>query len=117
MSLTILFLITQWLISRAELARVDPRYAFQQPAGYQTYRPNYYGMQTGMPPPPPMYDPSGRPPMYEGPQGATKTAPNQWPQYPPPPPAGRDAEYGAPSGPPPAQLAPNNTGSTNPYRP
>lgn len=58
--------------------------------------------------------------MYEGPQGATKAAPNQWPQPPPPAaqhPANRDEEYGAPSGPPPAQLAPNNTGSTNPYRP
>lgn len=104
----------QWLINRAELARVDPRYAYPQPSSYTTYRPEYYNMQPNMAPPPPMYDPRGRPPMYDGPQGGTKTAPSQWTQGPTHRP---DEEYGAPSGPPPAQrLAPENTGSTNPYR-
>lgn len=86
---------------------------------YQTYRPDYYGAQPGMPPPPPMYDAAGRPPMYDGPQGATKAAPSQWPQPPPAAaqgPAGRDEEYGVPSGPPPSHVARNNTGSSNPYR-
>lgn len=112
----------QWLVSRAELARVDPRYAFPQSA-YSTYRPEYYAqyrMQTDMPPPPPMYDPSGRPPTYSAPVGGTKTAPSQWTQAPTHRPA--DEEYGAaPPGPPPAHtaaapVAPEHTGSTNPYR-
>lgn len=94
--------LPQWLISRPELARVDPRYAYPQPMGYQTYRPQYYGMQSNMPPPPPMYDPSGRPPTYDMPQGGTKMAPTQ--QFAPQPaPGGRDEEYGAPAGPPPAR--------------
>lgn len=110
----------QWLISRAELARVDPRYAYPQPAQYTTYRPEYYNMQPNMPPPPPMYDPAGRPPMYEPPPQGTKAAPNQgagsnnmMPTYRPPQ---VDEEYGAPSGPPPSHLAPEHTGNTNPYR-
>lgn len=60
-----------------------------------------------------MYDPNApRPPMYDGPQGGTKMAPNQ--------------EYEAPPGPPPlAAAAPmatvqpvarDDTGSTNPFR-
>lgn len=97
----------QWLVSRAELARVDPRYAYPQ-ATYTNYRPGYYqqyppgyNMQN-MPPPPPMYDPSApRPPMYDGPQGGTKLAPTQDYEAPPP-------------GPPPAQR--NDTGSSNPFR-
>lgn len=121
----------KWLISRAELARVDPRYAFPQ-SNYRTYRPEYanqqYNMQGNMPPPPPMYDPSGRPPMYDGPAGGTKTAPSQWTQDPTHRPSGaaaagaagaggQDEEYGAPSGPPPAHMQqPEHTGSTNPYR-
>lgn len=98
---------TQWLVSRAELARVDPRYAYPQ-STYTNYRPGYYqqyppgyNMQN-MPPPPPMYDPSApRPPMYDGPQGGSKLAPTQ--DYAAPPP-----------GPPPAQR--NDTGSSNPFR-
>lgn len=124
---TRLSLSLQWLISRSELARVDPRYAFPQ-SSYTTYRPEYanqqqYHMQGNMPPPPPMYDPSGRPPMYDGPAGGTKTAPSQWAQEPTHRPggaAGQDEEYGAPSGPPPPPTAhvqqPEHTGSTNPYR-
>ncbi|KAJ4393859.1 hypothetical protein N0V93_003075 [Gnomoniopsis smithogilvyi] len=105
----------RWLISRPELARVDPRYAYPQPAQYNTYRPEYYNMQPNMPPPPPMYDPAGRPPMYEPPPQGTKAAPNQgsMPTYRPPQ---VGEEYGAPSGPPPSHLAPEHTGSTNPYR-
>lgn len=97
----------QWLVSRAELARVDPRYAYPQ-STYTNYRPGYYqqyppgyNMQN-MPPPPPMYDPSApRPPMYDGPQGGSKLAPTQDYEAPPP-------------GPPPAQR--NDTGSSNPFR-
>lgn len=97
----------RWLVSRAELARVDPRYAYPQ-ATYTNYRPGYYqqyppgyNMQN-MPPPPPMYDPSApRPPMYDGPQGGSKLAPTQDYEAPPP-------------GPPPAQR--NDTGSSNPFR-
>lgn len=78
-------------------------------------------MQGNMAPPPPMYDPNGRPPNYDGPAGATKTAPQQqWNTQPPqqassPP---RDEEYGAPSGPPPpAALHADHTGAShNPYR-
>lgn len=113
----------RWLVPRAQLARVDPRYAYPpqttNPNGTNYYRPGYqaqydpsYNMQN-MPPPPPMYDPSApRPPMYEGPEGGSKTAPSQ--------------EYEAPPGPPPAQaqtpataaqpVGRNDTGSSNPFR-
>lgn len=102
----------QWLVSRAELARVDPRYAYPQ-ATYTNYRPGYYqqyppgyNMQN-MPPPPPMYDPSApRPPMYDGPQGGSKLAPTQDYEAPPPGPP--------PPGPRPAER--NDTGSSNPFR-
>ncbi|KAH8682502.1 hypothetical protein BX600DRAFT_45820 [Xylariales sp. PMI_506] len=80
----------RWLIPRAELARVDPRYAYPE-ATYTNYAPGaagYYGMQ---PMPPPVYDPN-RPPVYQGsempPTGATKVDPAQ--------------EYAPPPGPPPA---------------
>ncbi|CAN8100945.1 unnamed protein product [Discula destructiva] len=113
----------RWLVPRAELARADPRYAFPHPAQYNVYRPpgaEYYGMQPNMPPPPPpMYDPMGRPPMYEPgppPAGATKADPNQQAAPATTYRAGTDEEYGAPSGPPPSHLAPEHTGSTNPYR-
>lgn len=108
----------RWLVPRAQLARVDPRYAYPpqttNPNGPGYYRPGYqaqydpsYNMQN-MPPPPPMYDPSApRPPMYEGPDGGSKAAPSQ--------------EYEAPPGPPPAQaqaqpVGRNDTGSSNPFR-
>ncbi|PSR87417.1 hypothetical protein BD289DRAFT_482150 [Coniella lustricola] len=72
--------------------------------GYPTYRaelqPQYYNMQPNMVPPPPMYDPAGRPPIYEGPAGGSKAAPSQQPMYRP-----ADEEYGAPAGPPPARTS------------
>lgn len=66
----------RWLVSRSQLARVDPRYAYPQPFGYSTYRPDYHGMQAMTVPPPPVYDPS-RPPVYDGPPGGTKVDPGQ----------------------------------------
>ncbi len=105
-------------MSKGELARVDPRYAYAaQPAGYANYRPEYYGMQNMQMPPPPVYDPSApRPPIYEGPDGATKIAPSQWTDQPAHRP--NDDEYQPPPGPPPAAaVQPTNTGSSNnPYR-
>ncbi|KAK1635957.1 hypothetical protein BDP81DRAFT_489000 [Colletotrichum phormii] len=99
----------RWLFSRAQLARVDSRYAWPA-ATYNTYRPEYYnthpqaqgggyyGMQ-GMPPP--TYDPnSARPPMYAPPDGGSKVEPSQ--------------EYGVT--PPQASVAANHTGQPYPYR-
>ncbi|KAK3694605.1 hypothetical protein B0T22DRAFT_345769, partial [Podospora appendiculata] len=98
----------RWLVTRAELARVDPRYQNPQ-AEAQAYHPNnqYYSMQTM--PPPPVYDPtSARPPMYEGPPpaGSTKADPSQ-PTWRAEPTRRPDTEdYEAPPGPPPSVLQP-----------
>ncbi len=104
-------------MGRTELARVDPRYAYAtQPGGYNTYRPDYYGMQN-MPAPPPVYDPNApRPPVYDGPDGGSKVAPSQWTSQPAHQP--EHEEFQAPPGPPPtAAVTANNTGaSNNPYR-
>ncbi|KAJ9132982.1 hypothetical protein NKR23_g11064 [Pleurostoma richardsiae] len=114
----------RWLVSKAELARVDPRYAYPQPAGYSNYRPDYYGMQPQpFAAPPPVYDPNApRPPIYDGPEGATKVAPSQYGNQPTYRPADQDQapmgdDFAPPPGPPPAVTA-NHTGSSNnPYRP
>lgn len=99
--------IPQCLVGRAELARVDPAYAYPQ-ATYTSYPPpgaGYYGMQ---PMPPPVYDPN-RPPQYPGgpapppPMGGSKVDPEQG--------AG---EYAPPPGPPPpATQQPQRTGASN----
>ncbi|KAL8393316.1 hypothetical protein RB595_003194 [Gaeumannomyces hyphopodioides] len=106
----------RWLVSRSQLARVDPRYAYPQPAGYTTYRPDYYGMNAM--PPPPVYEPS-RPPMYDGPPGGTKVDPaqtSQQSQAQPPPPPPQEAGIAGPQVPPPTVTA-NHTGSSNnPFR-
>lgn len=107
----------RWLVSRSQLARVDPRYAYPQPAGYTTYRPDYYGMNAM--PPPPVYDPS-RPLIYDGPPGSTKVdsaQASQQPQaHPPPPPPPQEAGIAGPQVPPPTVTA-NHTGSSNnPFR-
>ncbi|KAK0730366.1 hypothetical protein B0H67DRAFT_548333 [Lasiosphaeris hirsuta] len=92
----------RWLISRSQLARVDPRYQYPA-ANAMPYNPNnqYYNMHAM--PPPPVYDPN-RPPMYPGPpgppDGATKVDPSQ--QDTGVEPARRFDEYQAPPGPPPA---------------
>lgn len=101
----------RWLVSRSELARVDPRYAYPQ-SSYNNYRPDYYNMQNNMPMPPPVYDPNAaRPPVYDDPQGATKTAPSQWGQQPTYRPADQQADdYAPPPGPPPAVTA-NHSGT------
>lgn len=95
------------LVGRAELARVDPAYAYPQ-ATYTNYPPpgaGYYGMQ---PMPPPVYDPN-RPPQYPGgpapppPMGGSKVDPEQG--------AG---DYAPPPGPPPpATQQPQRTGASN----
>lgn len=109
---------TRWLCSRAQLARVDPKYSVAaQTQGYYTYRPEQYNMQPNMPPPPPMYDPSApRPPMYEGPQGGSKVDPSQAPAPPPPaaalPYSGQQQQSGVS---PAVPVATNLTGSNNPY--
>ncbi|KAK3372469.1 hypothetical protein B0H63DRAFT_297905 [Podospora didyma] len=95
----------RWLVSRGDLARVDPRYQYPQAAAYQ-YNGNLnnqqqYGMHSM---PPPVYDPnSARPPQYEGPppEGATKTNPSQWNSTAEPARGQQDEEYAPPSGPPP----------------
>lgn len=96
---------SQCLVPRAQLARIDPAYAYPQ-ATYANYAPapqgGYYGMQ---PMPPPVYDPN-RPPMYPGgppPQGGNKIDPEQG-----------GSDYAPPPGPPPpATQRPTNTGSSN----
>ncbi|KAK5663751.1 hypothetical protein OQA88_4182 [Cercophora sp. LCS_1] len=102
----------RFLVSRAQLARVDPRYRFPEAEA----APYYYNQQQQYymhaMPPPPVYDPnSARPPMYPGPpppEGSTKVDPSQQQ-----PVAG---DFAAPPGPPPPSTLPaQNTGS-NPYR-
>jgi hypothetical protein len=96
--------VWQWMISRNELARFDPRYAYPQ-STFGTYRQagEHYGMHAM---PPPVYDPNAqRPPVYEPPTGATKADPSQWRSEPTRRPI--EATYGdfaPPSGPPPNQL-------------
>lgn len=88
----------RFLVSRAQLARVDPRYAYPQPAAYGTYYPpnGGYGMYAM---PPPVYDPNApRPPMYDG----AKIDPNQSRTEQTTRPAEQQApDYEAPAGPPP----------------
>ncbi|KAI1844818.1 hypothetical protein JX266_009046 [Neoarthrinium moseri] len=99
------------LVPRAQLARVDPAYAYPQNPTYTNYaaggppQGGYYGMQ---PMPPPVYDPN-RPPMYDvpppgaPPQGGSKLDPAQAGDYAPPP------------GPPPPPVAAQRTGNSNPF--
>ncbi|KAK1764884.1 hypothetical protein QBC33DRAFT_427744, partial [Phialemonium atrogriseum] len=91
----------RFLVSRTELARVDPRYAFPQRPSYGTYYPpsQYYGMHAM---PPPVYDPEApRPPVYEG----AKVDPSQaGPGFTPEPtrrPTEPAPDYSPPAGPPP----------------
>ncbi|KAH8905896.1 hypothetical protein BR93DRAFT_998044 [Coniochaeta sp. PMI_546] len=107
----------RWLVSRGQLASVDPRYAYPAPAGFATYRPpqNEYGMYAM---PPPVYDPNApRPPMYYGPTEqdvGTKVDPDQSrPAYQQPT---VTEEYEAPAGPPPSAVRPQGTGNSNPFR-
>ncbi|KAK3906968.1 hypothetical protein C8A05DRAFT_40299 [Staphylotrichum tortipilum] len=131
----------RFLVSRATLAQVDPRYRPPQPANIYPYHPGgpqYYDMHAV---PPPVYDPNApRPPVYEPPAGSTKVDPQQQQQQqqqaagqsqppaeerfeygPPPgsPPASssqlRDT-YAPPPGPPPSAVRPQGTGNTNPFR-
>jgi hypothetical protein len=126
----------RFLVSRAALARVDPRYRPAQPGAVYiptTAERNYYDMQAM---PPPVYDPNApRPPMYEPPVGSTKFEPNQQQQgtqqsqppteqrfeYGPPPgsppmPGPSQETYAPPPGPPPSTVRPQGTGNTNPFR-
>ena len=96
---------------------MNPAYAYSTgPVGYSTYRPDYYGMQEM--PPPPVYDPTAaRPPVYEGPEGGSKTAPSQWGNEPTHRP--ETDEFAPPPGPPPppAAVTATHTGSSNnPFR-
>jgi hypothetical protein len=108
----------QWLVSRAEMARVDPAYAYPQSSFTPFYggqQNQYYGMQAM---PPPVYDPNApRPPIYQ-PEGATKVDPSQYAAEPTHRPADQQAEeYAAPSGPPPpSAMRPQGTGNSNPFR-
>ncbi|KAK3301013.1 uncharacterized protein B0H64DRAFT_29208 [Chaetomium fimeti] len=94
----------RFLVSRATLARVDPRYRPVQPGA--VYIPtaaerNYYDMQAM---PPPVYDPNApRPPMYEPPSGSTKIEPYQQQQgvQQSQQPTEQRFEYGPPPGSPP----------------
>ncbi|KAL2135625.1 hypothetical protein VTI74DRAFT_7575 [Chaetomium olivicolor] len=129
----------RFLVSRATLAQVDPRYRYSQPANIRPYNPDtqYLDMYAM---PPPVYDPNApRPPAYEPPTGSTKVEPNQQRDadqgqqsqgqqptgqhvdYPPPPgspPPRRQSQeaYAPPPGPPPSTVRPQGTGSTNPFR-
>jgi hypothetical protein len=92
----------QFFVSRATLARVDPRYRHPHAANISPYTPEqqyYYDMQAM---PPPVYDPNApRPPMYEPPAGATKVEPNQQGVAgPAQQSAGQQAAYGSPGEPP-----------------
>ncbi|RKU40686.1 hypothetical protein DL546_000650 [Coniochaeta pulveracea] len=133
----------RWLVPRAQLASVDPRYAFPQ-AAYQSHQPRpqheqgeYYGMYSM---PPPVYDPNApRLPDYYPPQPqqeqqqegvGSKVDPNQArdgpslrmddvppPAGPPPASSSRADDFAPPAGPPPSALQNQGTGaSNNPYR-
>lgn len=131
----------RFLVSRAALAQVDPRYRPPQPANLYPYTPeqHYYDMHAM---PPPVYDPNApRPPMYEPPAGSTKVNSTQQgaagqsqqgqesrqeheerfeyapPPGSPPPSSSRPQEtYAPPPGPPPSTGRPQGTGNTNPFR-
>lgn len=126
---------TQWLLSRAELARVDPRYAYPQ-AAYTNYRADpsaqqwaagsaygMHAMNVPVMPPPPMYDPSSaaRPPQYDYAVAppASKVDPAQAQFHPPEWTRRPDADVPPPVGPPPSAVARNETGrsetSNNPF--
>ncbi|CAM1504086.1 Fc.00g016770.m01.CDS01 [Cosmosporella sp. VM-42] len=86
------------LVSRRQLAQVDPSYAYPRPqySNYPNNQPNGYPMHNM---PPPIYDPS-RPPMYEGPpEGGSKVDPAQSRMDPSRP---IEEHYAPPPGPPPA---------------
>lgn len=122
----------RWLVSRSDLARVDPRYG-------RYYQPDYraqadYSSAGMVPLPPPVYDANAprppkydantlHPPMYDGRSpglaGATKVDAGQWRSEATRRPGEQqgDDEYEAPAGPPPSAMRPQNTGSSNnPYR-
>ncbi|KAK4181726.1 hypothetical protein QBC36DRAFT_40110 [Triangularia setosa] len=126
----------RFLVNRATLAQVDPRYRYPQSTftpyhGYSNSGNDYqyYHMQ-GMPPPP-VYDPNApRPPVYEPPAGATKAgegsgvnvaATSTSPPPPPPQDSGNGGYlYGPPPGPPPppaAVVAPVPSSSVDQYAP
>ncbi|KAK1757393.1 hypothetical protein QBC47DRAFT_399735 [Echria macrotheca] len=106
----------RFLVSRRQLAMVDPNYRPPQAVATPYYYgpgPDAYGMHAM---PPPVYDPNSRPPVYPGPppMGASKVDPSQ----PAAPPASgpADGDYAPPPGPPPP-MGHQNTGSTNnPFR-
>ncbi|KAL2022754.1 hypothetical protein VTK56DRAFT_4570 [Thermocarpiscus australiensis] len=123
----------RFLVSRATLAQVDPRY--RHPAATVTpYTPesHYYDMHAV---PPPVYDPDApRPPKYEPPAGSTKAESNQQyggeqsqqpsggpaeyapPEGPPPSFVQSQETYAPPPRPPPSTLQPQGTGNANPSR-
>ncbi|KAL1891768.1 hypothetical protein Cpir12675_004841 [Ceratocystis pirilliformis] len=91
----------RFMVSRAAMAKVDPRYADPIPI-YQTYNqppPAYYVVMQPVAPPPPTYRPSEAKPEYSGdfaapPFAGPSSVDHQQPQqtsgvttdYPPPPP-------------------------------
>ncbi|KAK0673371.1 hypothetical protein QBC41DRAFT_136931 [Cercophora samala] len=120
----------RFLVNRATLAQVDPRYRYPQ-STFTPYHHNqgnngdgyqYYNMQ-GMPPPP-VYDPNApRPPVYEPPAGASKYGEGNGTTSSPPPPMDNNNNnnngymYAPPPGPPPppqaAVVAPVPSSSVN----
>ncbi|KAK4201773.1 hypothetical protein QBC40DRAFT_48579 [Triangularia verruculosa] len=124
----------RFLVDRATLAQVDPRYRYPQ-SSFTPYTPynqgypngngdgyQYYHMQ-GMPPPP-VYDPNApRPPVYEPPAGATKVGEENnvnvnvaTTSSPPPTQDNGGYMYAPPPGPPPppaAVVAPVPSSSVN----
>jgi hypothetical protein len=111
----------QWLLSREQRGRFDPRYRDPDPVYYE-YRPEQHGMHTF---PPPVYDPSlVPPPTYQPPAGGTKTDPSQRLSEPVSRPGDLEQgmpEYEPPVGPPQAAaLRQDQTGSSttsnNPYK-
>ncbi|KAK4659555.1 hypothetical protein QC762_111325 [Podospora pseudocomata] len=107
----------RFLVNRATLAQVDPRYRYPQ-STFTPYNHNgdgyqYYNMQ-GMPPPP-VYDPNApRPPVYEPPAGVSKYGEGNGNGTTPPPPQDNGYIYSPPPGPPPpAVVAPVPSSSLN----
>ena len=120
------------MVSRATLARVDPRYRPPPPPHAYSYTREQQFYDMNAMPPPPVYDPNApRPPMYEPPAGSTKVEPNQLgkggvagpeqaeyapPMGPPPSATPQQDAYLPPPGPPPSSVRPQGTGNTNPFR-
>ena len=107
--------VVQWLLNRETRARYDPSFRQNPQVFYNNYSQGRQFNMENMAPPP-LYNPNGQPPVYQGPEGGSKVDPSQWRSGPPtrrPAETGEPApSYDAPAGPPPTAVYPTHTGAT-----